>query len=194
MMTFLPKSVLATILAALTFALCGSALAAAPPKVQFTTTAGAFTVELYPDKAPRTVANFLSYVKSGHYNGTLFHRVIDGFMIQGGGFDKELRQKPTQPSIPLEARNGLKNSTGMVAMARTDDPDSATSQFFINVVDNRNLDYPLPDGHGYAVFGKVVDGMATVHKIRAVRTTRTGPMKDMPVTPVVIESAKVLSK
>lgn len=192
MMTFLPRS----FLAALTFALClgGHALAATSPKVQFTTTAGNFTVELYPDKAPRTVANFLSYVKSGHYNGTLFHRVIDGFMIQGGGFDKELRQKPTQPSIPLEARNGLKNSTGAVAMARTDDPDSATSQFFINVADNRNLDYPLPDGHGYAVFGKVVDGMATVHKIRAVRTTRTGPMKDMPVTSVVIESAKLLSK
>lgn len=192
MMTFSPKS----FLAALTFALCvsGSALAASQPKVQFTTTAGKFTVELYPDKAPRTVANFLAYVKSGHYNGTLFHRVIDGFMIQGGGFDKEMRQKPTQAPIPLEARNGLKNTAGMVAMARTDDPNSATSQFFVNVADNNNLDYPLPDGHGYAVFGKVVDGMATVHKIRAVRTTRMGPMKDMPVTPVVIESAKLISK
>lgn len=170
-----------------------SAIAQTSPKVQFATSAGPFTVELYPDKAPRTVANFLEYVKSGHYNGTLFHRVIDGFMIQGGGFDKALRQKPTRAPIPLESRNGLKNTTGTLAMARTGDPDSATSQFFINVANNSGLDYPRPDGHGYAVFGKVVDGMATVNKIRSVRTTDT-PMGDMPVQPVVIESATLLNK
>jgi peptidyl-prolyl cis-trans isomerase A (cyclophilin A) len=185
------KSLLATL--TLSLAVQAGALAASAPRVQFTTSAGAFTVEVYPDKAPRTVANFLEYVKSGHYNGTVFHRVIENFMIQGGGFAEDLRQKPTRAAIPLESRNGLKNSVGTIAMARTADPDSATSQFFINVVDNPGLDYPRPDRHGYAVFGKVVDGMNTVQAIRKVRTTRIGPMDDVPATPVIIQSAKILA-
>lgn len=130
--------------------------AAAHPVVQFKTTQGDIRVELYPEKAPKTVANFLDYVKAGQYNGTIFHRVIPGFMIQGGGYKANFDEKPTRAPIPLESRNGLKNLTGTIAMARTSDPNSATAQFFINTVDNSNLDYPNPDGNGYAVFGKVV--------------------------------------
>lgn len=161
-------------------------------RVQFVTSQGKFTVEVYPDAAPKTVANFMEYVKSGFYTGTIFHRVINGFMVQGGGFDREMKEKATRAPIPLEAQNGLKNKAGTVAMARTANPNSATAQFFVNVVDNPNLDYPQPDGNGYAVFGKVVDGMDTIEKIKNTPTTAYGPMRNVPATPVVIESASII--
>ncbi|AOZ05996.1 peptidylprolyl isomerase [Cupriavidus malaysiensis] len=175
-------------------ALAQSAPATKPKaeRVQFTTSAGKFTVEVYPDAAPKTVANFLEYVKSGFYAGTIFHRVINGFMIQGGGFDREMNEKPTRAPIPLEARNGLKNKAGTIAMARTSDPNSATAQFFVNVVDNPNLDYPAPDGNGYAVFGKVIDGMDTIDRIKVAPTTAYGPMRNVPATPIVIQSASIV--
>jgi len=163
-------------------------------RVQFVTTAGKFTLEVYPDAAPKTVANFMEYVKSGFYNGTIFHRVINGFMVQGGGFDRDMKEKPTRPPIPLESQNGLKNKAGTVAMARTPNPNSATAQFFVNVVDNPNLDYPQPDGNGYAVFGKVVEGMDTIDKIKSAPTTAYGAMRNVPAAPVVIESATVVTK
>ncbi|HUO44885.1 MAG TPA: peptidylprolyl isomerase [Burkholderiales bacterium] len=166
---------------------------AANPQVEIRTSMGVITVELYPDRAPKTVNNFLGYVKSGQYNGTIFHRVIAGFMIQGGGFDTGFNEKPTGAPIPNEAANGLKNEVGTVAMARTADPDSATAQFFINVVDNAGLDYPRPDGFGYAVFGKVVKGMDVVNQIAAVQTGPRPPYDDVPLTPVVIENVKLLS-
>lgn len=161
-------------------------------RVQFVTSVGKFTLEVYPDAAPKTVANFMEYVKSGFHSGTIFHRVINGFMVQGGGFDRDMKQKPTRAAIPLEAQNGLKNKAGTVAMARTSDPNSATAQFFINVVDNSSLDYPSPDGNGYAVFGKVVEGMDTVDKMKNAPTTSYGPMRNVPATPIVIESATVV--
>ncbi|MGD9942518.1 MAG: peptidylprolyl isomerase [Burkholderiaceae bacterium] len=172
--------------------------AAAPnPQVLVKTSAGEFVIELYPDKAPATVANFLQYVNDGFYAGTIFHRVISGFMIQGGGFGADLykgglRPKPTREPIKLESKNGLKNDTGWVAMARTSDPNSATAQFFINVVDNANLNHPQPDGHGYAVFGRVVKGMDVVDTIRKVRTTTVGPYRDVPLEAVVIDSVTVV--
>jgi peptidyl-prolyl cis-trans isomerase A (cyclophilin A) len=168
--------------------------ATAHPVVQLKTSQGDIRVELYPEKAPKTVANFLDYVKSGQYNGTIFHRVIKGFMIQGGGYKANFDEKPTRAPIPLESKNGLKNATRTIAMARTSDPNSATAQFFINTVDNAGLDYPNPDGNGYAVFGKVVSGMDVVKKIEAVSTTSRGPMRDVPEQQVVIESANVVSK
>ncbi|MBU9339997.1 peptidylprolyl isomerase [Burkholderia multivorans] len=168
--------------------------ATAHPVVQLKTSQGDIRVELYPEKAPKTVANFLDYVKGGQYNGTIFHRVIKGFMIQGGGYKANFDEKPTRAPIPLESRNGLKNLTGTIAMARTSDPNSATAQFFINTVDNSGLDYPNPDGNGYAVFGKVVSGLDVVKKIEAVPTTSRGPMQDVPAQPVVIESASIVSK
>ena len=161
-------------------------------RVLLATSAGNITLQLDAEKAPRSVANFLEYVKAGHYDGTVFHRVIDGFMIQGGGFTPDMVQKPTRAPIPLEARNGLKNERGTIAMARTSVPDSATSQFFINVVDNQSLDYPNPDGNGYAVFGKVVAGMDVVDKIRAVETTTVGGRPNVPVKPVLIRSATIV--
>jgi peptidyl-prolyl cis-trans isomerase A (cyclophilin A) len=165
---------------------------AAPPRVLLATSLGDITVQLDPEKAPKTVANFLDYVKSGHYDGTVFHRVMDGFMIQGGGFTADMAQKPTRAPIPLEAKNGLKNERGTVAMARTAVADSATSQFFINVVDNPRLDYPSPDGNGYAVFGRVVAGMDVVDKIRKVETGNKGGHQNVPVTPVAIRSATIV--
>lgn len=170
-----------------------SALRAQPtarlPRVRLATSQGDVVLELDPSKAPKTVENFLKYVEDKHYDGLVFHRVIDGFMIQGGGFTPDMQQKPTRPPIPLESRNGLKNERGTIAMARTAVPDSATSQFFINVVDNRMLDFPNPDGNGYAVFGKVVQGMDVVDKIRAVATTNRGPHQNVPATAVVITRA-----
>ncbi|KVV45632.1 peptidylprolyl isomerase [Burkholderia ubonensis] len=166
----------------------------AHPVVQLKTSQGDIRVELYPEKAPKTVANFLDYVKAGQYNGTIFHRVIKGFMIQGGGYKANFDEKPTRAPIPLESRNGLKNTLGTIAMARTSDPNSATAQFFINTVDNGGLDYPNPDGNGYAVFGKVVSGLDVVKKIEAVPTTVRGPMRDVPEQAVLIESASVVSK
>jgi peptidyl-prolyl cis-trans isomerase A (cyclophilin A) len=173
-------------------AAAGGAWAADAPRVKFATTAGDFVVELNPEKAPRTVDNFLQYVKDKHYDGTVFHRVIDNFMVQGGGFAPDMQQKPVRAPIPLEAGNGLKNEVGTIAMARTSDPASATAQFFVNVRDNAMLDAPNPDGHGYAVFGKVVSGMDTINKIRASPTGVKGPFRDVPVTPVVINSATLV--
>jgi peptidyl-prolyl cis-trans isomerase A (cyclophilin A) len=164
----------------------------APARVALETSQGRIVIELQADKAPKTVANFLQYVKDGFYDGTVFHRVIGTFMIQGGGFTPELVQKPTRAPIPIESQNGLKNVRGTIAMARTSDPNSATAQFFINVVDNAMLDYPRPDGAGYAVFGHVVEGMDVVDKIRAVPTGSRGGMGDVPVAAVVIKSARLI--
>ena len=163
-----------------------------PPKVKLTTSLGDIVLELNPTAAPKTVENFLLYVNDKHYDGTIFHRVIDGFMIQGGGFQADMQQKPTRAPIPLEAKNGLKNDKYTIAMARTSNPNSATAQFFINVNDNHSLNAPMPDGHGYAVFGKVVEGFETVDKIRTVATGNRGMHQNVPVTPVVITSAAVL--
>jgi peptidyl-prolyl cis-trans isomerase B (cyclophilin B) len=160
--------------------------------VLLTTNHGNIKIELDADKAPKTVENFLNYVKSGHYNGTIFHRVIDGFMIQGGGFEAGMQQKPTNAPIENEAKNGLKNEPYTLAMARTSDPHSASAQFFINVKNNGFLDYPGQDGWGYAVFGKVVEGQDVVDKIRQVKTTRKGMFSDVPVDDVVIEKAEVV--
>lgn len=165
---------------------------AAAPRVKLETSLGVIMLELDAQKAPKTVANFVQYVKDKHYDGTVFHRVIDGFMIQGGGFTPDMVQKPMRPPIPLEAANGLKNDTYTIAMARTGDPNSATSQFFINVKDNAMLNAPNPDGHGYAVFGKVVEGTAVVDKIKAVATGNKGPHQNVPNTPVTITSATVV--
>ena len=167
--------------------------AATSNKVLLKTSLGDITLELYPDKAPKSVENFLGYVKSGFYDGTVFHRVIAGFMIQGGGFTKDLRQKPTKAPIAIESKNGLSNVRGSLAMARTMDPNSATAQFFINTVDNQRLDYSGDANPGYAVFGKVVAGMDVVDKIRAVPTGAQGPFRsDVPTTPVVIEKASIV--
>jgi peptidyl-prolyl cis-trans isomerase A (cyclophilin A) len=157
-------------------------------KVKLATSAGDIVVELDAAKAPKTVANFLQYVKAGHYNGTIFHRVIDNFMIQGGGIGVDMKEKETRAPIELESRNGLANQRGTIAMARTANPNSATSQFFINVKDNDRLNQPqAADGNGYAVFGKVIEGMDVVDKIRAVPT---GP-GDVPLQPIVIKKATV---
>lgn len=168
---------------------------AADPQVALQTNRGTIVLELYPAKAPQTVANFLDYVKAGHYSGTIFHRVIDGFMIQGGGFTPDMRQKTTRAPIENEAANGLKNRAGSIAMARTRDPHSATAQFFINVNDNTSLDHTSPTmgGYGYAVFGKVVRGMDVVDAIAKLPTTRVGSYADVPGQPVVIESATLVS-
>jgi peptidyl-prolyl cis-trans isomerase A (cyclophilin A) len=168
--------------------------AAAHPKVMLKTTLGNIEVELDPQAAPKTVANFLQYVSSGQYSGTIFHRVIPGFMIQGGGFDVHLNEKPTRGPIPIESNNGLKNVTGTIAMARTSDPNSATDEFFINTVDNGMLDYPGRDGYGYAVFGKVIEGMDVVKKIERQPTAARGEMENVPTTPVVIESATIVGQ
>jgi peptidyl-prolyl cis-trans isomerase A (cyclophilin A) len=164
---------------------------AANPTVTLDTSLGEIVVELNADKAPKTTENFIHYVKDGHYDGTIFHRVIDGFMIQGGGFDDRMNQKPTRPPIENEAKNGLRNLPGTLAMARTSDPHSASNQFFINLVANRSLDHPSPDGWGYAVFGRVVRGMEVVEKIAKVPTTDIGFHQNVPATPVVIRSARL---
>jgi cyclophilin family peptidyl-prolyl cis-trans isomerase len=170
-----------------------AAAATAPnPRVELKTTLGNITIELDAAKAPISTANFLKYVKDGHYDGTIFHRVIDGFMVQGGGFTPKMVEKKTRAPIKIESSNGLKNVRGSVAMARTSDPNSATSEFFINVVDNTRLDYPGRDGFGYAVFGTVVDGMDVVDKIRAVQTTSKPPYENVPATPIVIDTATLL--
>jgi peptidyl-prolyl cis-trans isomerase A (cyclophilin A)/peptidyl-prolyl cis-trans isomerase B (cyclophilin B) len=162
------------------------------PQVLLKTSMGDIVLELNADKAPKTVENFLQYVKSGHYSGTIFHRVIENFMIQGGGFDKDMAQKPTRPPIENEAKNGLKNDAYTVAMARTSAPHLASAQFFINLKDNDFLNYPGQDGWGYAVFGKVVKGKEIVDKIKAVPTGNKGFHQNVPITPVVIESASIV--
>jgi peptidyl-prolyl cis-trans isomerase A (cyclophilin A) len=175
----------ATAVAAFAFALSAPALA---QKVKFATSAGDIVVEVDAAKAPKTVANFLQYVKSGHYDGTIFHRVIGNFMIQGGGMTVDMKEKETRPPIVLESKNGLTNQRGTIAMARTSDPNSATAQFFINVKDNDFLNQDKSrDGNGYAVFGKVIEGMDVVDKIKA---TPTGP-GDVPVQPIIIKKATV---
>jgi peptidyl-prolyl cis-trans isomerase A (cyclophilin A) len=208
------------------FCMAGHAVAADAPKVKFATSAGDFVVEVYPDKAPKTVENFLQYVKDKHYDGTVFHRVIDNFMVQGGGFDPKYTQKPTRPPVVHEGREALakggpRNVVGTLAMARTSDPNSASAQFFINVKDNGFLDPTVippgdpvprfefqgrvyentpraqlvnaPQLYGYTVFGKVVSGMDVVKKIKAVPTGAVGPFpSDVPLTPVVINSASLL--
>ena len=165
---------------------------AANPQLEVKTSMGTLTIELYEDKAPKSVENFLRYAQDDFFNGTVFHRVIPGFMIQGGGFTPDLKQKDTRAPIPNEAKNGLKNQTGTLAMARTSDPHSATAQFFINLKDNSFLDNPGRDGWGYAVFGKVVQGFDIVQKIAMVQTGNAGPHQNVPNTPVIIESVKLL--
>jgi peptidyl-prolyl cis-trans isomerase B (cyclophilin B) len=160
--------------------------------VILTTNHGKITIELDAEKAPKTVENFLAYVNSGHYAGTIFHRVIDGFMIQGGGFEPGMKQKPTNDTVENEAKNGLKNDLYTLAMARTSDPHSASAQFFININNNAFLDYPGQDGWGYCVFGKVTDGTDVVEKIKSVKTTRSGMFADVPVEDVIIEKAEVI--
>ena len=178
--------------------LAGPALAQGAPKVKFATSEGDFVVEVYPDKAPKTVENFLQYVKEKHYDGTIFHRVISTFMVQGGGFDASYAQKPTRAPVVHEGREALskggdKNVTGTLAMARTNDPNSASSQFFINVKDNDFLN-PSAQAPGYTVFGKVVSGMDVVNKIKSVPTGAAGPFPtDVPKTPVLIKSAALVS-
>lgn len=174
----------------------GVVLAASPardPRVEIVTDMGTIVVQLAPSRAPRTVENFLRYVREGHYAGTVFHRVIQGFMIQGGGFTAEMQQKPMHDPIPLEARGGLPNDRYTIAMARTSYPHSATSQFFINVADNGFLNASqAADGQGYCVFGRVVKGQDVVDKIAEVRTGVKAGMRDVPVKPVTIVSARVL--
>lgn len=165
-----------------------------PVKVLLETSLGNITLELDAEKAPKTVANFVDYVNSGHFDGLVFHRVIRGFMIQGGGYDETFAQRKTRAPIENEARNGLSNARGSIAMARTGDPHSATSQFFINHVDNARLDYPSFDGWGYAVFGKVVEGMDVVDKIAETPTGSTPPFgRDVPTTTIVIKQVTVVA-
>jgi peptidyl-prolyl cis-trans isomerase A (cyclophilin A) len=178
------------LVAVLAASLAGS-FATMAQTVKLTTSMGDIVVELDAQKAPKTVANFVQYVKAGHYNGTVFHRVIDGFMVQGGGMNADMSEKPTRAPIPLEAGNGLSNARGTLAMARTNVPDSATAQFFINLVDNQRLD---SYGGGYAVFGKVVEGMDVVDKIRSVPVASKGMHQNVPVTPVVIKQATLQEK
>ena len=176
-------------------ALCASGAALAQ-KVKLATSGGDIVVELDAAKAPKSVANFLEYVKAGHYNGTIFHRVIDNFMIQGGGMTTDMKEKETRPPIPLESRNGLTNQRGTIAMARTQDPNSATAQFFINVADNKRLDFRSadPQGYGYTVFGKVIAGMDVVDKIAKGATGPGGPFPtDVPKEHVIIKAARVVT-
>ena len=168
---------------------------AANPQVEIRTSLGVITVELYPDKSPKTVENFLRYVKAGFYQDSIFHRVIPGFMVQGGGFSKAMEQKATRDPVDIESNNGLKNDLGTVAMARTQNPNSATAQFFINVADNAFLNYTAPTvrGYGYTVFGKVVKGMAVVEKITQLPTGAGGPFpQDVPQQQVIIEEVKLV--
>jgi peptidyl-prolyl cis-trans isomerase A (cyclophilin A) len=173
----------------------GGAWAADAPRVKFATSAGDIVVEVYPDKAPKTVENFLQYVRDKHYDGTIFHRVIDRFMIQGGGFDRSMVERKTRSPVPHEGREafekGLRNETGTVSMARTSDPNSASAQFFINGADNAFLD-PRGNNPGYTVFGRVVSGMDVVNKIKSVQTGNAGMYGDVPLTPVVINAATIV--
>jgi cyclophilin family peptidyl-prolyl cis-trans isomerase len=182
-------------LLAIAAGLACSLAAWAAPTVELSTSLGKIVIELNAEKAPKSTANFLKYARDGFYQGTVFHRVIPGFMIQGGGFDEKMSQKTTRPPIENEAANGLSNQRGTIAMARTNDPHSATAQFFINHVDNRNLDNPSFDGWGYAVFGKVTQGMDVVDKIAKVPTRSSGMgLQNVPQTPVVIQGVKIISE
>ena len=186
----LTATLAATLAAALTLAAPAWA-----QKVKLTTSMGDIVIELAPEKSPKTVANFVQYVKAGHYNGVVFHRVIDGFMVQTGGFTADLQEKPTRPPIPLESRNGLSNLRGSIAMARTSVPDSASAQFFINVGDNLRLDAAhAQDGNGYAVFGKVVEGMDIVDKIKTVPVGNQAGHQNVPKQPVTIQQATLIQE
>ena len=192
------KNVIMSILPFITiFAVIGNLQATGKPKVNFKTTMGDFTVELEPNKAPQTVANFLQYVRAGHYDGLIFHRVIKAFMVQGGGFDKEYSKIPAGQPIENEADKGLPNERGTIAMARTNDPHSATNQFFINVKFNGFLNHQSksPQGWGYTAFGRVIDGMNIVGRISRLETAPAGPFpSDVPVEQVIIEKAKIISE
>ncbi len=189
---FLARGQRAAAIAVTSALLLGVSVAAHAQKVKLATSAGDIVIELDKAKAPKTVENFVQYVKDGHYNGTVFHRVIPSFMIQGGGMTADMVEKKTRAPIPLESKNGLGNVRGSVAMARTGDPNSATSQFFINVQDNPRLDAAnARDGNGYAVFGKVISGMEVVDKIRVVPTSSKGMHDDVPMTPVTINKATI---
>lgn len=184
-----------TIFATTTLLMALTTSSIAATQVEFVTSAGNFVVEVYPDKAPKTVENFLKYVEDGFYNNTVFHRVISRFMIQGGGFERDLTEKSTRAPIINESNNGLLNQTGTIAMARTQDPNSATAQFFVNLADNQFLNYtsPEPDFIGYCVFGKVVSGMEVVHKIGIVPTGNNRGFSDVPIKPIVIKQATIKS-
>jgi peptidyl-prolyl cis-trans isomerase A (cyclophilin A) len=186
------QKVLSTSVLALAFSGATVNAAEAQPQVLVKTSAGDFTVTLNAEKAPVTVRNFLQYVSDKHYDGTIFHRVIDGFMVQAGGFTPSMQEKATRAPIALEASNGLKNVRGTIAMARTMNPNSATAQFFINVVDNPNLNAPAPDGYGYAVFGAVTQGMDVIDKIRKTPTGFKNGYSDVPLTTVTIQSITLL--
>ncbi len=182
------------VFALLSLILAAAATAAEAPRVRFDTSLGSFTVELNPEKAPKSVANFLKYVEDKQYDNTIFHRVIPGFMAQGGGFSKDMQEKPTRAPIELESKNGLHNVPGSIAMARTSDPNSATSQFFINFVDNKMLDYPSPDGYGYAVFGQVIEGMDVVNRMATIPTgVSSNGMSDVPRQPIIVNSARLVT-
>jgi cyclophilin family peptidyl-prolyl cis-trans isomerase len=186
---------IARIVTAILSLFLSTAVIAADPQVELKTNLGTIVVELFPEKAPQTVANFLQYARDGFYDGTIFHRVIPGFMIQGGGFTADFKQKPTRAPIRNEAETGPKNTVGTLAMARTSDPHSATAQFFINVADNRPLDFRFPtqEGYGYCVFGKVIRGMDVVTRMEKVATgAGPAPHRDVPLKPVIIESARLL--
>ena len=181
-------------LAMLTLAAAATAMPAQAQEVRLTTSMGDIVLALDAERAPKSVANFVQYVQAGHYNGTIFHRVIDGFMIQGGGFMPDMSEKPTRAPIALEARNGLSNTRGTVAMARTMVPDSATAQFYINVADNPFLDAAnARDGHGYAVIGKVVTGMDVIDRIKAATTTTQGGMPNVPAKAIEIKKAVLVA-
>lgn len=181
-------------ISALAVGLLASAAVFAAPTVELTTSLGKITVELAADKAPKSAANFLQYARDGFYDGTVFHRVIPGFMAQGGGFDARMNQKATRAPIENEAKNGLKNTRGTLAMARKPDPHSATAQFFINLKDNDFLDHPGQDGWGYTVFGKVTQGMDVVDKMTQVPTANAGMHQNVPQTPIVIQNIKIISE
>ena len=190
-----PRIRLMTILILTAGILAGSsALAADPVKVLMKTSMGDIRLELYPDQAPVTVQNFVEYASEGFYDGTIFHRVISHFMIQGGGFTPDMHKKPTREPITNEAKNGLSNRRGTIAMARLPQPNSATAQFFINVQNNMNLDYKNDQNPGYAVFGRVTDGLDVVDDIRFVATTRVGQFSDVPAEPVIIQEVRVVDE
>ena len=190
--TFITQAVM-TLALITTLPGCNAMTQSKNPTVTIETNMGQIVLELYPDKAPKTVENFISYVKDGHYDGTIFHRVIPNFMIQGGGMTEDMQEKPTRAPIENEAGNGLKNDEGAIAMARTSDPNSATSQFFINVKNNDFLNYsaPTPQGWGYCVFGKVTTGMDIVHKIEKVQTGNRLGHQDVPLDPVIMTKVSV---
>ncbi|MNJ96008.1 Peptidyl-prolyl cis-trans isomerase cyp18 [compost metagenome] len=192
-MKFSRRQALAMVAAVSLSGMLQLAQAADAPQILLKTNMGDIVLELNQEKAPKSVENFVQYVKSGQYNGTIFHRVIDGFMIQGGGFDKDMKEKATRAPIQNEAANGLKNDIYTIAMARTSAPHSATAQFFINTANNSMLNYPSRDGWGYAVFGKVIKGTEVVDKIKNVSTGNRGGHQNVPTTPVVIESASVIN-